>query len=243
MNNFLKEMNKTAVEAKNSIDHCLHALTFIDSDFKYFLINFFRTDVSKNLLLTKIFYDSPESMFKFQEILFEKSSDFFSKLLNIDGLEFYYDANVPLSYIDLILADTKIASINIFHKELILYEGMFFEEIDNGINKKSKEIDSLMFELNKLTQGFNNNSIFSYNDNKSLSQNMLDNTLFKKRARKDKIRDFEILRYQIIEAEKDLHELTLTREILMKNLLNIQYFQDKIQSRIITHLNYKINKI
>lgn len=239
MNNFLIEMQRTSIKAKSSIDNSFHALSYIDSDFKYFLLNFFNEDINKNLFLTQIFYDGPDSMNQFQSIIFEKSCDFFKKLLCIDGLSFHYDANIPLSSIDLILSDTKIASINIFHRQLILYEKVFFESINNGIEYKTNKRNELVDKYNNKAEGLNDFSIFSIEDESNLAKSVMKTTVLKKKTKKERLNELELLNYEILAIEDEISELMITKQMLIKNLNNIKYFQEKIQSRIFSNLHYK----
>lgn len=243
MSNFLMEMEKASIRAKSSIDGSFHALSFMEDDFGYFLINFFKDNINKNLFLTHVFYDSDDGMNKFQSIILEKSCSYFSRLISIDGLSFHYDSTIPLSSIDLILSDTKIASINIFYKELTLYEGVFFEEIDNGINKKSIERDKLVDSYNKKVQSLNDFSILSSNNKDGLAKSAMNNTIFKNRTKKERLTDLEFLNLEILELENEISELMITKQMLIRNLNNIKYFQEKIHSRISSNLKYKVRTI
>lgn len=240
MNNFLMEMQKASTKAKSSIDNSFEALSFIDTDFKQFLIDFFKEDINKNLLLTQIFYDSPSSIIQFQSTIFEKSCNFFSKLINIEGLCFHYDVNIPLSAIDFILSDTKVASVNIFYKQLILYEEVFFEQINKGLEDKISEKDILLKRYHQDINNLNNYSIFYKEYETGLTQHILNNTVLKKKAKREKLNNLELLRLEILNLEESINELEITKQILLKNLNNIKYFQEKIQSRISLNLKYKI---
>lgn len=240
MSNFLMEMKKAAIEANSSIENSFHALSFMETDFKYFLLNFFKDNVNQNLFLTHIFYRNNDGMNNFQSIVFEKSCSYFSKLINIDDLSFYYDSTIPLSSIDLILSDTKIASINIFHRELVLYEGVFFEEIDRGIDRKTIERDKLVDSYNKKVQSLNDFSIFSSNNEYGLAKSAINNIILKNKTKKERLTDLEFLNLEILEVENEISELMITRNMLIRNLSNIKYFQEKIQNRICLNLKYKV---
>ena len=240
MSNFLNEMHKESIKAKSSIDNAFDALSYIDSDFKYFLNNFFKDDINKNLLLTQIFYEDNDGAFRFQSVLFEKAALFFKKMFSIDGLSFYYDARLPLSSMDLILSDTKIASINIFYKQLVLYEGVFFENIDKGIEDKSKERDALVDKYNAKVMQLNNFSVLSKEQSDGFAKSVVKNTVFKKQTKKERLTDLESLNFEIISLEDEISELIITKQMLIKNLSNIKYFQEKIENRINSNLDYRV---
>lgn len=242
MANFIREMEHAYSKAKSSIDDSFFALSFIETDFKYFLVNFFRDDINKNLFLTQVFYDNENSMNDFQSYVFNKATIYFSKLISIDGLSFYYDASLPLSSIDLILSDTKIASINIFYKELILYEGVFFEEIDKGIERKARERDKLVDTYNNQVQSLNNFSLLSDSSNSNIAKSALNNTIFKNRTKKERLMNLDSLNMEILQIEDEISELMITKQLLIKNMNNIQYFQEKIQNRVGFNLKYRVTK-
>lgn len=235
MNNFLNTMNNTKYQAEMSINNSFNSLKIIDEDFQKFLLDFFKEDINKNLFVTQIFYNGSESIFYFQDYLFKKTCDYLKNLVRIDGLSFYFDANIPLSSIDIILSDTKIASINIFHKQLTLYEEVFFETINRGIDEKTKEKDKLILEYNKCFKTPVKN--FSINENSKMPLNKIS---FKKDNQKQKIMILEDINFRIMQLDNEISELYITKNMLEKNLTNIKYFQEKISSRIYNKLKYNV---
>lgn len=240
MNEFLKEMSNVSLRAQTSIERSCDALKLIDTDFKKFLLQFFYEDVRKNLFLTQIFYEGNDSLYNFQQYIFERACAYFRDMLRIDGVSFYFDARVPLSQIDIVISETKVASINIFFKELILFENVFFEQIDNGIMQKEKERDVLQMEYDKCLSNLNSYSVFSREDDDKMINSVLNSTVFKKNTKKKRITKIDELNYNILKLEDEISELLITRQLLVKNLSNIKYFQEKISSRISSNLNYKI---
>lgn len=240
MNEFLREMNNISLRAQTSIERSCDALKLIDTDFKNFLLQFFHEDVRKNLFLTQIFYDGNDSLYNFQQYLFEKACTYFRDILRIDDVIFYFDARIPLSQIDIIISETKVASINIFFKEVILFEKVFFEQIDSGIMQKEKERDKLEKEYDKCLNNLNNYSVFNREDDDRVIDSVLNSTVFKKNVKKKRITKIDELNYNILKLEDEISELLITRQLLVKNLSNIKYFQEKISSRISSNLNYRV---
>lgn len=240
MNDFSKDMKEIYIKSKSSIENSYRLLELIDEDFQTFLLEFFREDTNKNLFLTQIFYSGDEYIIKFQDYLFNKACAYFENLVKIDGLKFYFDATIPLSNIDLIISDSKIASVNIFYKYIIVYEKAFFKTIDEGIENKQREIDEMNKIYNKETKKMNNSSFLNFEKENNVGTNIINSTIFKNKTRKEKLNKLEELSYEILNLENELSELLIVRNMLAKNLVNIKYFQEKITTRIINKLHYKI---
>lgn len=240
MSNFSNDMKEVYIKSKSSIENSYRLLGLIDEDFQTFLLEFFREDANKNLFLTQIFYNGNEYIVKFQDYLFNKACAYFTNLIKIDGLKFYFDSTIPLSNIDFIISDSKIASVNIFYKYIIIYEKAFFKTIDEGIENKHKKIDSMNKAYNKETKKINNSSFLNFEKENNIGTNIINSTIFKNKIRKEKLSKLEEISYEILNLENELSELLVVRNMLEKNLVNIKYFQEKITTRIINKLHYKI---
>lgn len=240
MDNFLREMNNVSSRAKTSIDNSYDAIKLINVDFRRFLIQFFCEDTRKNLFITQVFYEGDNSIYNFQQYIFERTCAYLKDILNIDGLSFYFDAKIPLSSIDIVISDTKVASVNIFFKQLTLFERMFFEQIDDGISRKEKERDELQKEYDNYSNNLNNYSILNREKGDGIMDSALNYTLLRKSTKKKRLTKLDELSYSILKLENEISELMITKQMLIKNLSNVKYFQEKISSRISSNLNYRV---
>ena len=80
----------------------------------------------------------------------------------------------------------------------------------------------------------------NFEKDKSIVSNVANSTVFRKRARKERIGNVESIGYELMNLENELSELYIVRNMLEKNLVNIKYFQEKIVGRISSRLHYKI---
>lgn len=224
MNDFFNKMDYIYNKSKNEIDMSYNYLLLAETDFNAFLSNFFYGDTNKNMFLTGIFYEGPEFIKDFQDYIFKKSQLYFYDLFKIDGLKIEFNSSVPFSNLDVILSDSKIASINIYYKTLILYKNTFFQVIDEGINEKNNQISILTKEYN-------------------IAVNNLNNMKFGKFINKNKEKELmkiEMMGADLLNLENELSELLITRKIIEKNLVNVEYFQEKIFKRLKNKLNYNV---
>ena len=106
--------------------------------------------------------------------------------------------------------------------------------------QKEKERDKLEKEYDKCLNNLNNYSVFNREDDDRVIDSVLNSTVFKKNVKKKRITKIDELNYNILKLEDEISELLITRQLLVKNLSNIKYFQEKISSRISSNLNYRV---
>ena len=54
--------------------------------------------------------------------------------------------------------------------------------------------------------------------------------------------NLDSLNMEILQIEDEISELMITKQLLIKNMNNIQYFQEKIQNRVGFNLKYRVTK-
>ena len=226
MDIFLKEMKNTYFYAKSSIENSYKAFEFIDTDFRLFLETFFEEDATENSFLLRIFSESDEKLRYFQDFILERTCKYLKSIINVNGLTYSYNSSKTFPDIEIKTGDILLVSINVFYKEVTVYENNYLKDIVKNIEKKEKKKQKLEAKYENL---------FNKYGNQSLVQSVVAIGTGKSKKIKTKV---EEITYAILELEEEISYLKAQKIQLEKEFQDIQYIQDRIKSRILSKLNY-----
>jgi hypothetical protein len=154
-------------------------------------------------------------------------------------MSFSFDSSKILSPINIVVCDTVIASINIFNKQLVLNDKVFYEEVEKAIEEKAKELEKKYKKYDKQITKFNNPS-FKKNKNESTKIAILNATIMKKKATIQKKFELEEAHYEILELEAEYNDLINLRNSILKDMEGVRHLQNRLKDRVVSKLNYSV---
>lgn len=228
METFLKEMRNTYIYSKKSIENSYKAFEFIDSDFRLFLETFFHEDATQNSFLLRIYSESEDKLTYFQDFILKRACDYFKKIINIDNLKYTFDSSEMFPDIEVKTGGITLISINIFYKEIIIFENNYLKDLAKKVKQKEKE----KCKLEKKYEAF-----FDKYGNQNLLQSLVAIGTGKSKQIKSEV---EEITYAILEIEDEISELKIYESQIQKQSQEIIYIQERIKSRILSKLDYNI---
>lgn len=219
----------------------------LETNIKDFLIHFFRKDIESSVFIRQIFMLSPKAVSDFQEHIFIHVREYFNELINIEGISFSYNPEVFPLIISISLSEMILCNIDIYGKKIEILEDYYFRDIITEINKLNNEKDELLKKYEQFNR-YANNTMDLLKDNKDMNiLQSIDVIISSSRKKKNKYKaeneaQCMIIESRIMEINKELEEYFLIESVLRKNMLSINYYQNKIADRLSKNLLYKVVK-
>lgn len=235
--------NKSVRELYNDMEN----YKLLEIDTKEFLIHFFRKDIISSLFINQIISFSPKAVCDFQEHTFNYVKDYLSNLINIEGLTFSYDPNIFPFIITVSLSEMVLCHIDIFNKNLEVLEDFYFKDIIDAVTELNNEKMALEKEYEKFSR-YSLDSMELLKDNKDINMlQSIDIIISSTRKKNNKYKNESqqqcmLILDRISEINMELEEYYLIENTLRKNMLSINYYQNKIVDRISRNLRYTITK-
>lgn len=219
----------------------------LETDTKEFLIHFFRKDIISSLFMNQILSFSTKAVYDFQEHTFKYVKEYFSNLINIEGLTFSYDPNVFPFIITVSLSEMILCNIDIFNKNIEVLEDYYFKDIIDAVTKLNDEKVALEKEYEKFNR-YSIDSMKLLKDNKDMNMlQSIDVIVSSARKKRNKYKAESqqqclLILDRISEINIELEDYYLIESTLRKNMLSINYYQNKIVDRISRNLRYTVTK-
>lgn len=219
----------------------------LETDTKEFLIHFFRKDIASSLFVNQILMFSTKAVYDFQEHTFNYVKDYLSSLINIEGLNFSYNPDIFPFVITVSLSEMVLCNIDIFNKNVEVLEEFYFKDIVDAVEKLNNEKIALEKEYEKFNR-YSIDSMEMLKDNKDINMlQSIDIIVSSTRKKKNKYKAESqqqciAILDKIAEINMELEEYYLIESTLRKNMLSINYYQNKIVDRISRNLRYTITK-
>lgn len=235
--------NKSINELHNDMEN----YKLLETDTKKFLINFFRKDIISSLFINQIIQFSPKAVYDFQEHTFNYVKKYLDSLISIDGLVYSYNPNEFPFIITISLSEMVLCKINIFNKEVeVLYE-FYFKDIKEIVSQLNNEKVALEKEYEKHNRyAINSMELLKDNQDMNILQS-IDIIISSTKKNKNKYKNKHqqkclLILDKIAKIKLELEDYSIIEATIRKNMISINYYQDKIVDRIVRNLNYRVIK-
>lgn len=230
----------------NELYNDLENYKLLETDTKLFLLNFFRKDILESLFIRQICTFSPKAIYDFQENIFINVRQYLNSMFNIEGLTFSYNKNEFPLKIEISLSEMLLCTLDIYNKRIEILEEYYFKDITNGLNKLELEKNNLLEEYSKYSRYASNNmELLKDSSDKSITKNldiMLSSMKKKNKYKAENLQKCLEIENRINEINLEMQEYYLIESVLRKNMMSINYYQNKISERISRNLHYEVVK-
>lgn len=219
----------------------------LEIDTKEFLIHFFRKDILESLFIKQILIFGPKAVNDFQEHTFKYVREYMSSLINIDGLTFSFNPNEFPSKISIYLSEMILCNVDIYNKKVEVLDEYYFEDIIKEKQRLYNERNNLLKEYEKFNR-YSINSMELLKDNKDISMlQSIDIMISSGKKKNNKYKNESkhqcmLIESKIHEIDLELEEYIMIENTLRKNMLSINYYQNRIADRLSRNLKYTIIK-
>lgn len=242
--NTMLGMEKLTYQSSYELSFDLENYRLLEINTKDFLIHFFRKDILNSLFIYQIEKFSVQAVYDFQEHIFQNVKEYLNTLLNIDGLAFSYTPQ-PLPFIiNISISGMVLCNLDIFNKKIEILNEFYFKDIFDAVNRLNEEKLVLEKEYDKNNR-YSINSMEILKDNQDLNMLksldiMMSSVKKNNKYKNQSQQNCEEILNKIYKINMDLEEYLLIENTLRKNMLSINYYQNKISDRISRHLHYTI---
>ena len=243
--NIMIGLNALTEKSIKDLNYDMDNYKLLETDTKSFLIYFCRPNILSSLFIQQISNLGVKAIMDFQENTFNFVKIYLEQLIGIDNLSFSYNPNVYPLIISVSLSDMILCNIDIFNKTIEVLEDFYFKDIFSCVQKLNDE----KIELEKQFNKYNEYTIDSMNILKEnemsffKSLDVMTSSLKKNNKYKAKYeQECNSILDKIYQIDTELEEYYVIEANLRKNMLHLNYYQNRIADRISRHLNYKITK-